>query len=133
MIFNFNKFIKINERKNNKFNVGDYVFLYAPYGFKTETGELIPPWQNSYGQIIKKSFNNDACLVKLFSEITDKISDIINTDEQRKYQMINFDMKPEKENMVVNCVYLIKYNSKEEFDNAVEKMEIEKNIDKYNL
>lgn len=134
MIFNFNKFISINEKLDNEFNIGDYVFLFSQNGFKTVTGEFVPPWQNSYGQIIKKSFKDDNIyLVKLNSEINDDISEIINDVHQRRSQLSNFYIKPEKDTITINAKYLIKYDSKEEFDKAVEKIEIDKNTEKYNL
>ena len=132
MIFNFNKFVSINEGYNNNFNVGDYVFLYDEDAFELDNGEIVPPWQDSYGQIIKNSFNKDnVYLVKLFSEITEEIAEIIV--DQKSYQMRHFYKYPGKDTICVNNGYLIKYNSKEEFDKAVEKIEMEKNTGKYNL
>jgi len=66
-------------------------------------------YNNWYGKIIQTYNSIDICDIK-----------IMNKDTNRK-------------KILVNKKYLIKFNTKEEFDKAVEKIEMEKTAKKFGL
>jgi len=131
MIFDFKKFISINEGVDNKFKVGDYVVLHDDHGFQLADGEIVPPWQDSYGKIIKTdSLSTYLYVVKLTSEITDNIRIYLIDNHTILKNDYNIDLNNA---ILVHETYLKKYDSKEEFDKAVEIIKMERDIKKYNL
>lgn len=129
MIFNFNKFVSINESKSN-FNLGDYVFLTDDH----DDISYIAPWEGSYGIITNKSVydGDDIYLVKLLSEITEGIREIIDNERQNN---INDSIlhNINKDEIWVHVDYLTKYKSLDDLKTAAYIFKNKNDIQKYNL
>jgi len=117
---------KIFENKDTAFFVGDYVSLTSGFG-----NSII--WNKWYGKIINLEFNtsiNDYLYrVKFFNNLSELDEKFL----RRNSHMAGVNSKNSTNSMAINKSYLIKYDTKEEFDKAVEEIEMEKTAKKFGL
>lgn len=126
MIFNFNKFLRMNENVSN-LKIGDYVFISDQ---TDDIDSFISPWEGSYGVIVDYTVydDSDVYLVKLLSEITDELRCII--DEENKNNIISNNNDDE---IWVVVDYLTKYKSIDDLEIAAYNFKNKHVIKKYNL
>jgi len=123
---------------NTIYNIGDYVILQDTYN-KIDKLSL---WNNHYGVIIDicvtldRKIKNLLYLVHIISNIEPKMKEFINISIDVIKNSDKDIIKPDidyEDCIFVASDYLIKYDTKEEFDEAVKRIEIEKTSNKYNL
>ena len=120
------KYLKKFEIKTTpKFEIGDYVILKDTYNIGMK--DPLSIWHDYYGQIIDVDVTNSHFLVHMLSFIDDEMKDNDGDDEEV------FGKKRTESDIWVCGDYLIKFDTKKEFDEAVNQIELEKDAKKYNL
>jgi len=118
------------------YNIGDYVIL------KDNVNSRPALWHNQYGIIKNIGYlKTDNLRKKLYlihmSILTEDIIDFIDhTDSLDNIQndiIAVSTYKKEKYDLWVSPDYIIKYDTKEEFDESVDRIEMEKDTKKYNI
>lgn len=130
-VSNFYDFQIIQENTSDNLNIGDYVILID--------GPQL--WQNLYGTIkdkgrfnYSKSDDLELCLISILSELSSEQKKFIigqNINDRDVISLLH--KKIEKYDTWVHEMYLVKYNTKKEFDEAVQEIESKKSANKYNL
>jgi hypothetical protein len=118
-------------------NIGDYVVIedtYAgtacwhnTYGIVVDTGYF------DYTNINRKAPKKDLYLIHHLCELTPEQKKNIEEANTSSIISTTNSYQKEKYDSWVCDDYVIKFNTKREFDNAVEKIEYQKNIKRYNL
>jgi hypothetical protein len=96
-------------------------------------------WHNIYGKIVnigKEDIyrSTEVYLFRPLCELDDNLKIFIKKSEETSgYIYPTFEYTQEEYDMWVLGEYTELYDNKKEFDNAVDKIEIEKNINNYNL
>ena len=119
--------------------VGDYVVIQDTYSVDYNEKKAI--WHNLYGIVIDigydsgdKNKTTKLCLVKILTKLNPEVKDFLlrQDDNTRNIKPIH-EVKKRKIDLWCWCGNLVKYKTKEEYDQAVEKIKMEASINKYNL
>lgn len=130
------KYLKSFEKINFNYNIGDYVIFHDTFNIERKEKPAI--WNNHYGIIIdivdnlynKKSLNK-SYVVRLISKLDLEMKKDIKASMDSIKSITNIDY--DEDVVYISPDYLVKYDTMEEFNKAVEKIEIEKDTNKYNL
>lgn len=141
MICNFNNFQLLKENRNTQFNIGDYVIVKHNLSGIYSKNKTIPLWDNIYGVItdigrfnFEASNVNNLSLVKMLCELTTEQEIFLNGNHINDEDIVSTYHNGKKANdSWFNNEYLLKFDTKDEFDKEVEKIELEKAANKYNL
>ena len=129
------KYIKTYEKNHKNIKIGDYVTTNDIYNIKNNNKPNV--WHNQYGIItdigIRKNSDN-VYLVKFLHDLSDDFKEFIEKYKYSYEDIISKNNHKVEPNENWFCEdYLIIYNNKKDFDDAVEKIEVSKNVKKYNL
>jgi len=129
------RFIKRFESFNTDINIGDYVVIEDTWTGRNDKNTKAC-WHNTYGIVVDighfdKKENNKLFLIHHLCELTPEQKR--NIKEASISSIISNSFKKEQYDSWVCEDYVRKFNTKEEFNQAVEKIEYSKNIKRYNL
>ena len=135
------RFIKRFESFNTDINIGDYVVIEDTWTGRNDKNTKAC-WHNTYGIVVdtgyfdyynKKEPKKDLFLIHHLCELTpEQKKNIEEANTSSIISTTNSYTKEQYDSWVCED-YVRKFNTKEEFNQAVEKIEYSKNIKRYNL
>lgn len=140
MICNFNNFQLLKEDRNTQFNIGDYVIIKYDLSGVYSNISTYPIWHNVYGIIVDsgyfdyiKSKEDNIYLVRVLCDLTDEQKIHFRNQSDNKNIIVRHNTNKEEYDNWFHFSYILKFDTKDEFDKEVEKIELEKAANKYNL
>jgi len=141
MISDFYNFKLLEENDNTQLNIGDYVIVKFDLTEVYSKNTSMPLWHNIYGIIIdsghfnyEKTEIDNLSLVSILCELTDEQKVFIKNEQNSDADVVShFNTSIKGYDSWFHNDYLLKFNNKDEFDKEVEKIELEKAANKYNL